>query len=196
MTVRASLLEAIRLCMPNDKIVPSEALRSPELATLAGGAALVDFAPPQAGTWFDIFGRRAARARQAWERDCNHAWTAFAEVRASLLLGRLADKPQAEAEFTALLWAPRILRTRLGHCTMDGAVPMHTAGFFSEHAVHEYEELPPWDTWIGLRLEDQGACIDSWIPPWALEHAQTAIDIDHLGMYTWVERSDPYYPAR
>jgi hypothetical protein len=78
-----------------------------------------------------------------------------------------------------------ILRTRIGVCLGDGLVPKETSGFIAAHKEFGTEELPPWDTWIGVVQAGDDVGLLSWVPAWGRTIVEEAIAADYLKMYSW-----------
>jgi hypothetical protein len=167
--LRASLLDSLALCHPHIETEPAlpdlhEALRTPALL-------------PAARRLVEALEAPAPKAVSAW----SEAWEAFAACKQ-----RLARERRIDAQALAALMppAPQFLFVRIGQCLTDDMIPVETRRYITVHAaIHECEELPPCDTWIGAAEDAQGAGIICWVPDWARAHMATALELDYLGMF-------------
>ncbi|MBZ9750329.1 hypothetical protein K7W42_05560 [Deinococcus sp. HMF7604] len=69
----------------------------------------------------------------------------------------------------------------------DGAAYVATSGYFDQN------NMPPWDTWIAPVPPPSGSDVSwgpallCWVPPWAREGAERAIDVNPEQCLQWVD---------
>jgi len=77
----------------------------------------------------------------------------------------------------------------------DGAAELASKGFF------DVENIPPWDTWVGLYGSDQrdrsyGVYLVSYVPEPLVRHASTGIDVNPESCIVWLRDADNSLTAR
>jgi hypothetical protein len=70
----------------------------------------------------------------------------------------------------------------------DGAAELETKGFF------DADNVPPWDTWVGLFLDDSAAIsrreyLVSWVPPSLVSSVERGIRVNPEGCILWLADS-------
>ncbi|MBI1849020.1 MAG: hypothetical protein HYR85_01620 [Planctomycetes bacterium] len=179
-SLRASLGDCLAYCGERATRMPDER----EFATVLRSEALRDVAlrylPPA---------RRSPKTPGLSfepEFPFEDAFREFAATRHRLVVERGVTSSLAIDEELA---RPRSLLVVDWPCSvLDGAPKIASNG------LCDFNELPPWDTWLAstnhpTRPSD-GPVVVAWIPRWATESMQTAIDAACVGNLTWVLPTD------
>jgi hypothetical protein len=67
----------------------------------------------------------------------------------------------------------------------DGAAEVSTGGFF------DFDNIPPWDTWVAFLYESERLqYLVSWIPPQLIELANTGVNVNPEACIRWLEGLD------
>lgn len=81
----------------------------------------------------------------------------------------------------------RVLMFLAQESLCDGAAEQASDGWF------DAQNVPPWDTWIGLieRDVDEGPVLLSWVPEALYDQTVRALDVNPEGCILWLQTGDP-----